>query len=171
MSLGVIFLLNALALFIFPLIGEFLQLTQQEFGLWAAIAIHDTSSVVGAGRAYGPEALMVATTVKLTRALWIIPLSLVSILIYGKKKGNRISVPWFIFFFIGAMVFSTFVALPPVVLKVISVLSHSMLSVTLFLIGSSLSVAAIRKVGARPIVLGVMLWIIISVVSLVVITS
>lgn len=170
-SLGVIFLLNALALFIFPIIGEFLQLTQQEFGLWAAIAIHDTSSVVGAGKAYGPEALMVATTVKLTRALWIIPLSLVSILIYGKKKGNRISVPWFIFFFIGAMVLSTFVALPPVVLKVISVLSHSMLSVTLFLIGSSLSVAAIRKVGAKPIVLGVMLWIIISVVSLVVITS
>lgn len=170
-SLGVIFLLNALALFIFPLIGEFLQLTQQEFGLWAAIAIHDTSSVVGAGKAYGPEALMVATTVKLTRALWIIPLSLVSILIYGKKKGNRISIPWFIFFFIGAMVFSTFVPLPPVVLKVISVLSHSMLSVTLFLIGSSLSVATIRKVGARPIVLGVMLWIIISVVSLVVITS
>lgn len=169
-SLAVIFILNALALFIFPLIGEFLQLTQKEFGLWAAIAIHDTSSVVGAGKAYGPEALMVATTVKLTRALWIIPLSLVSILIYGKKKGNKISIPWFIFFFIGAMIFSTFVPIPPVILKGISTLSHSMLSITLFLIGSSLSIEAVRKVGAKPIVLGVILWILISVVSLFVIT-
>jgi len=169
-SLAVIFLLNALALFIFPFIGEFFKLTQHEFGLWAAIAIHDTSSVVGAGQAYGPEALVTATTVKLTRALWIIPLSLVSILIYGKKKGNKISIPWFIFFFIGAMVFSTFVPLPGVVLKGISFLSHSLLSVTLFLIGSSLSVEAIRKVGAKPIVLGVTLWAIISVVSLLVIT-
>ena len=168
-SLAVIFLLNAIALFIFPLIGEFLQLTQKEFGLWAAIAIHDTSSVVGAGQAYGPEALMVATTVKLTRALWIIPLSLVSILIYGKKKGNKISIPWFIFFFIGAMIFSTFVPMPDMVLKGISTLLHSMLSVTLFLIGSSLSIEAIRKVGAKPIVLGVVLWITISVVSLLVI--
>jgi len=169
-SLAVIFLLNALALFIFPLIGEFLQLTQNEFGLWAAIAIHDTSSVVGAGKAYGPEALMIATTVKLTRALWIIPLSLVSILIYGKKKGNKISIPWFIFFFIGAMIFSTFVTIPTIILKGISILSHSLLSITLFLIGSSLSVEAIRKVGAKPIVLGVILWIIISIVSLLVIT-
>lgn len=169
-SLAVIFILNAIALFIFPLIGEFLQLTQKEFGLWAAIAIHDTSSVVGAGKAYGPEALMVATTVKLTRALWIIPLSLVSILIYGKKKGNKISIPWFIFFFIGAMVFSTFVPMPSIWLKGISTLSHSMLSITLFLIGSSLSVEAVRKVGAKPIVLGVILWIIISVVALFVIT-
>lgn len=169
-SLAVIFLLNALALFVFPFIGEQLGLAQKEFGLWAAIAIHDTSSVVGAGKAYGPEALMVATTVKLTRALWIIPLSLVSILIFNKKKGNKISIPWFIFYFIGAMVFSTFVALPPTLLKSISMLSHSMLSVTLFLIGSSLSIEAIRKVGVKPIVLGVVLWIIISVTSLLVIT-
>lgn len=170
-SLAVIFLLNALALFIFPLIGEYLHLAQKEFGLWAAIAIHDTSSVVGAGKAYGPEALMVATTVKLTRALWIIPLSLVSILIYKKKKGNKISIPWFIFFFIGAMIFSTFVSVPTVILKSISILSHSLLSVTLFLIGSSLSIEAIRKVGAKPIVLGVILWIIISITSLLVISS
>lgn len=169
-SLAVIFLLNALALFIFPLIGEFLEMSQKDFGLWAAIAIHDTSSVVGAGKVYGPEALMVATTVKLTRALWIIPLSLVSILIYGKKKGNKISIPWFIFFFIGAMIFSTFIPIPEIVLKGISTLSHSLLSVTLFLIGSSLSVKAIRKVGAKPIVLGVILWILISAVSLLVIS-
>lgn len=169
-SLAVIFILNAIALFVFPLIGEFLQLGQKEFGLWAAIAIHDTSSVVGAGKAYGAEALMVATTVKLTRALWIIPLSLVSILIYGKKKGNKISIPWFIFFFIGAMVFSTFVPMPAVILKGISTLSHSMLSVTLFLIGSSLSIEAVRKVGAKPIILGIILWILISIVSLIVIT-
>ncbi|MCD7901905.1 MAG: putative sulfate exporter family transporter [Bacteroides sp.] len=169
-SLAVIFLLNALALFIFPLIGEYLHLGQKEFGLWAAIAIHDTSSVVGAGKAYGPEALMVATTVKLTRALWIIPLSLVSILIYGKKKGNKISIPWFIFLFIAAMILSTFIPLPSLMLKGISVLSHSLLSVTLFLIGSSLSIQALRQVGARPILLGITLWIIISITSLLVIT-
>ena len=170
-SLAVIFLLNAIALFIFPLIGEFLEMTQKEFGLWAAIAIHDTSSVVGAGKTYGPEALTVATTVKLTRALWIIPLSLVSILIYGKKKGNKISIPWFIFYFIGAMVFSTFVPIPPVILTGISTLSHSLLSVTLFFIGSALSIEAIKKVGVKPVVLGVVLWIIISVTSLWVITG
>lgn len=165
-SLAVIFVLNAIALFLFPLFGHLLNLSQVEFGTWAAIAIHDTSSVVGAGKTYGEEALMVATTVKLTRALWIIPLSIVTVFFYGKKEGHCISIPWFIFFFIGAMVFSTFVPMPDVLLNGISAASHSMLSLTLFLIGTGLSVSALKRVGFRPVALGVILWVVISVVSL-----
>ena len=95
-ALGTIFILNAIALFIFPVIGHALDMSQQEFGTWAAIAIHDTSSVVGAGAAYGEEALQIATTIKLTRALWIIPLALITSFVF-KSKGQKISIPWFIF--------------------------------------------------------------------------
>lgn len=171
-SLAVIFTLNAIALFIFPLIGEMLGLTQNQFGLWAAIAIHDTSSVVGAASIYGEEALKVATTVKLTRALWIIPLSIVSIFIFARQNRNqegektKINIPWFIFLFILAMVISTYISLPEGLLEVIKVASHKALSVTLFLIGCGLSVASIKKVGFKPVLLGVILWIIISVVTL-----
>ncbi|MDL2305150.1 putative sulfate exporter family transporter [Bacteroides sp. OttesenSCG-928-D19] len=168
MSLAVIFTLNAVALFIFPPIGHLLGLTQEQFGMWAAIAIHDTSSVVGAGAAYGAEALTVATTVKLTRALWIIPLSLVSMLFF-KKRGNKISIPWFIFLFILAMIANTYIAIPAVLLDIISVASHKFLSMTLFLIGTSLSIGAIKAVGIKPVALGVVLWLIISVATLVVI--
>ena len=171
-SLAVIFTLNAIALFIFPPIGEMLGLTQNQFGLWAAIAIHDTSSVVGAASIYGEEALKVATTVKLTRALWIIPLSIVSIFIFARQNRNqegektKINIPWFIFLFILAMVISTYISLPEELLEVIKVASHKALSVTLFLIGCGLSVASIKKVGFKPVLLGVILWIIISVVTL-----
>lgn len=171
-SLAVIFTLNAIALFIFPPIGEMLGLTQNQFGLWAAIAIHDTSSVVGAASIYGEEALKVATTVKLTRALWIIPLSIVSIFIFARQNRNqegektKINIPWFIFLFIFAMVISTYISLPEGLLEVIKVASHKALSVTLFLIGCGLSVASIKKVGFKPVLLGVILWIIISVVTL-----
>lgn len=171
-SLAVIFTLNAIALFIFPPIGEMLGLTQNQFGLWAAIAIHDTSSVVGAASIYGEEALKVATTVKLTRALWIIPLSIVSIFIFARQSRNqegektKINIPWFIFLFILAMVISTYISLPEGLLEVIKVASHKALSVTLFLIGCGLSVASIKKVGFKPVLLGVILWIIISVVTL-----
>lgn len=171
-SLAVIFTLNAIALFIFPLIGEMLGLTQNQFGLWAAIAIHDTSSVVGAASIYGEEALKVATTVKLTRALWIIPLSIVSIFIFARQNRNqegektKINIPWFIFLFILAMVINTYISLPEGLLEVIKVASHKALSVTLFLIGCGLSVASIKKVGFKPVLLGVILWIIISVVTL-----
>lgn len=171
-SLAVIFTLNAIALFIFPPIGEMLGLTQNQFGLWAAIAIHDTSSVVGAASIYGEEALRVATTVKLTRALWIIPLSIVSIFIFARQNRNqegektKINIPWFIFLFILAMVINTYISLPEGLLEVIKVASHKALSVTLFLIGCGLSVASIKKVGFKPVLLGVILWIIISVVTL-----
>lgn len=169
-SLAVIFLLNAIALFIFPPIGKLLSLTQQQFGTWAAIAIHDTSSVVGAGAAYGHEALIVATTVKLTRALWIIPLSLVSIFFFKKQGSQKINIPWFIFLFFAAMVISTYIPIPETILKGISTASHKLLSITLFLIGSTLSIAAIKKIGFKPILLGVILWVVISVTTLMVVT-
>lgn len=168
MSLAVIFLLNAVALFVFPPIGHALGLTQEQFGMWAAIAIHDTSSVVGAGAAYGKEALAIATTVKLTRALWIIPLSLVSMAIF-KKKDSKISIPWFIFLFILAMIASTYLPIPQIILDIIQIASHKFLSMTLFLIGSSLSLSAVKAVGAKPIVLGIILWVLISVVTLAVV--
>lgn len=169
MAMAVIFTLNAVALFVFPSIGHLLDLSQNDFGLWAAIAIHDTSSVVGAGAAYGEQALIVATTVKLTRALWIIPLALVSTFMFrDRTTGSRspISVPWFIFLFIVAMVINTYMPLGERLGQWISIFSHKALSVTLFLIGSSLSIQAIRQVGARPVVLGVSLWVVVSVVSL-----
>lgn len=165
LALATIFILNAVALFIFPPIGEALGLSQQQFGTWAAIAIHDTSSVVGAGAAYGEEALQVATTIKLTRALWIFPLALVSILVF-RSKGKKVAVPWFIFLFILAMVANTYLAIPESVTKTIVFASKKALSLTLFLIGCGLSVAAIRKVGAKPLILGVILWAVISITTL-----
>lgn len=168
MALATIFILNAIVLFIFPPIGRLLDMTQEQFGVWAAIAIHDTSSVVGAGAAYGEEALKIATTVKLTRALWIILLALVSTFIF-RSKNKKISIPWFIFLFVGAMLLNTYVNLPTLLTENIVLLSKKMLSLTLFLIGCGLSLQAIRKVGVKPLLLGVLLWIIISVVSLIVV--
>ena len=168
MSLAVIFTLNAIALFIFPPIGHMLGLDQNQFGTWAAIAIHDTSSVVGAAQMYGDEALKVATTIKLTRALWIIPLSLVSMLFFRQKDGGKtkVTIPWFIFLFILAMVFNTYVEIPEAISEAISLFSHKSLSLTLFLIGSGMSIEAIRKTGIKPVLLGITLWFIISVVTL-----
>ena len=164
-ALGTIFILNAIALFIFPSIGHALDMSQQEFGTWAAIAIHDTSSVVGAGQAYGEEALKVATTIKLTRALWIIPLALVTSLIY-KNKGQKISIPWFIFFFILAMLVNTYVlSLNETALHVgnaINGFARKTLTITLFFIGASLSRDVLKAVGIRPLVQGILLWAVIS---------
>lgn len=165
LSLATIFILNAVALFVFPILGHMLGLTQHQFGTWAAIAIHDTSSVVGAGSAYGEEALLTATTIKLTRALWIIPLAFVSMLMF-KQKSNKVSIPWFIFLFIAAMVLNTYIDIPSQITGGIVYLSRHFLSVTLFLIGSGLSLAVIKKVGLRPLIFGVILWFLISVVSL-----
>ena len=165
-ALATIFVLNAIALFIFPVLGEWLGLTQQEFGTWAAIAIHDTSSVVGAGAAYGEEALQVATTIKLTRALWIIPLALVTSIIF-KSEGKKISIPWFILWFIVAILINTY-ALDelPEVGKAISGLARKGLIVTMFFIGASLSTDVLKAVGVKPLVQGVLLWLVISVGSL-----
>ena len=166
MALATVFILNAIGLFLFPILGHWLGLSQQEFGTWAAIAIHDTSSVVGAGAAYGEEALQVATTIKLTRALWIIPLALITSVIF-RSEGKKISIPWFILFFIVAMLINTyFLADYPEIGKFIAGLARKGLIITMFFIGASLSVDVIKSVGIRPLLQGVLLWIIISAASL-----
>lgn len=163
-SLGVIFILNAIALFIFPPIGNFFEMSETQFGTWAAIAIHDTSSVVGAGEAYGPIALQSATLIKLTRALWIIPLALVTMLFFH-DKGNKISIPWFIFLFIIAMAINTYCNLSKELSSILILIAKKGLIVTLFLIGTSLSIKSIKKVGIRPLMLAIALWIVIGVTS------
>ena len=166
MSLATVFILNAIGLFLFPALGHWLGLSQQEFGTWAAIAIHDTSSVVGAGAAYGEEALQVATTIKLTRALWIIPLALVTSVIF-RNEGKKISIPWFILFFIVAMLINTYLLADyPEIGKFIAGIARKGLIITMFFIGASLSVDVIKSVGIRPLLQGVLLWIIISAASL-----
>ena len=166
-ALATVFVLNAVALFVFPVLGEWLGLTQQEFGTWAAIAIHDTSSVVGAGAAYGEEALQVATTIKLTRALWIIPLALVTSFIF-KSEGRKVSIPWFILWFIVAILINTYVLdAVPQVGKAISGLARKGLIITMFFIGASLSADVLKSVGVKPLVQGVLLWLVISVGALV----
>lgn len=168
-ALGTVFILNAIALFVFPVIGHALDMTQQQFGMWAAIAIHDTSSVVGAGAAYGEEALQVATTIKLTRALWIIPLALATSFVF-KSKGQKISIPWFILFFVLAMIFNTYVLstteVGTTIGHYINDFARKSLTITLFFIGASLSSDVLKSVGIKPLVLGVLLWIIISLSTL-----
>lgn len=168
-ALGTVFILNAIALFVFPVIGHALDMTQQQFGTWAAIAIHDTSSVVGAGAAYGEEALQVATTIKLTRALWIIPLALATSFIF-KSKGQKISIPWFILFFVLAMIFNTYVLstteVGTMIGHYINDFARKSLTITLFFIGASLSRDVLKSVGIKPLIQGVLLWIIISLSTL-----
>lgn len=169
-SLGVIFILNAIALFIFPPIGQFFDMTQEQFGTWAAIAIHDTSSVVGAGEAYGPQALQLATLIKLTRALWIIPLALFTMLIF-RDKSSKISIPWFIFLFIIAMVLNTYCNLPTGLTQALVWIAKKGLVLTLFLIGASLSITAIKSVGIKPLLLAILLWLIIGISSFIVVIN
>ena len=164
-SLGVVFLLNSVALFIFPGIGHFFDMSQHQFGLWAAVAIHDTSSVVGAALEYGEEALRVATTVKLARTLWIIPVSLLSMFFF-KSKDGKITIPWFILFFIIAILLNSYLNLPAVLTQSITGISKRLLIVCLFLVGTTLSIKDIRQTGFKPFLLGISLWIFISVGSL-----
>ena len=164
MAMGTVFLLNAVALLIFPGIGRWLEMSQLDFGTWSAIAIHDTSSVVGAATAYGAEALKTATTVKLARALWIIPLALITSFIF-KGKG-KIKVPWFIGLFILAMLINTYLSLPAQVSETVVVVARKLMTLVLFLVGSSLSMQQIKEAGWRSMVLGVSLWLLISISSL-----
>jgi len=167
-ALGTVFVLNAVALFAFPPIGHALALTQNQFGLWCAIAIHDTSSVVGAAAAYGDQALQVATTVKLARALWIIPVALGTALLF-KQPGVKVKVPYFILGFVAAMLVNTFV---PAIRPLGPTLTHLAkigLTMTLFFIGAGLSARVVKSVGARPYLLGVLLWVVVSGASLYVI--
>jgi len=163
-SLGTIFILNSIALLVFPFVGSRLHMSQTQFGLWSALAIHDTSSVVGAAAKFGALALAVGTTVKLARALWIVPLSLGTAVV--KKSKARVHWPWFILFFCLAAVANTyFHVLEPAFpfLKHLGVLG---LTVTLYLIGSGLSMRTIRQVGPRPLLQGVLLWIAVATGSL-----
>lgn len=157
-SIGTVFILNAIALFVFPPLGHYFDLSQTQFGAWAAIAIHDVSSVVGAGAAYGEEALKIATTIKLTRALWIIPVAIVTS-IFFKQKSEKIYKPWFILLFAIAMAINTFMPLPEQFTQGLLWLAKKGFAITLFLIGTSLSLSVIKTVGFKAILLGVVLWI------------
>jgi uncharacterized integral membrane protein (TIGR00698 family) len=163
-SLGTIFILNSVALLIFPPIGNALHLSQTQFGLWAALAIHDTSSVVGAATKYGPPALVVGTTVKLARALWIVPLALVTAAI--KHHGARIQFPWFILFFVFAALANTYLPAQHSATKTFFTLGRFGLTATLFLIGTGISRATLKEVGWRPLLQGVLLWLAVGLSSL-----
>ncbi len=177
-SLGVIFILNAIALFIFPPLGHFFGLSQAQFGTWAAIAIHDTSSVVGAGAAYGAEACELATLIKCTRALWIIPLAFFTMWYYRKDKSGegkaKISIPWFILLFVVAMIINTYTpqSIMPVmggIYNTLVVIAKQCLIAVLFAIGASLSLKVIRQVGVKPLIQALTLWMVIGAGSLFVI--
>lgn len=168
-ALGTVFLLNSAALLLFPPIGHLVGLPEPRFGLWAAVAIHDTSSVVGAALAYGPSALQIATTVKLARALWIIPLTLGIAALRARKEGGgtaAIKLPWFILgFLLAAGLFTYVPALQPVGAYVTAVAKRGLV-LTLFFIGANLSPQALRSVGVRPLLLGLTLWVLVASVSL-----
>jgi uncharacterized integral membrane protein (TIGR00698 family) len=163
-SLGTVFVLNSVALLIFPAIGATLRLSQSQFGLWAALAIHDTSSVVGAAAKYGAEALAIATTVKLARALWIVPLSLGTAIVRGAKA--KIQWPWFIGLFCLAAVCNTYLPAGTDAYSLAVKVAKIGLTATLFLIGSGISVATLKQVGHRPLLQGIILWLLVSIGSL-----
>jgi uncharacterized integral membrane protein (TIGR00698 family) len=163
-SLGAVFILNSIALLIFPPIGFFLHMTQVQFGLWSALAIHDTSSVVGAAARYGAEALVIATTVKLARALWIVPLSLATAAI--KHSRAKIQIPWFIFLFCLAAVLNTYGPQDAHLSQSFFRLGQLGLTATLFLIGTGISRETLARVGWRPLIQGVLLWLLVGLTSL-----
>ena len=167
-SIGTVFILNAIGLLIFPPLGHFLHLTEPQFGLWAALAIHDTSSVVGAGAKFGAIALAVATTVKLMRALWIVPVTLGTAALRNKKGAGPAPLqwPWFILFFLAAAVMSTYIAPGNAGYTLASRFARTGLTITLFLIGTGISRASLKQVGIRPLAQGVALWLLVAIVSL-----
>ncbi|HEX5085808.1 MAG TPA: putative sulfate exporter family transporter [Blastocatellia bacterium] len=163
-SLGAVFILNSIALLIFPVIGHSFSLSQEQFGLWAALAIHDTSSVVGAAAKYGAAALAVGATVKLARALWIAPLAVGTAFL--KRREARIQWPWFILFFCVASVIRTGVPAGRETFDILTEVARLGLTVTLFLIGCGISKKTLRAVGVRPLAQGVILWVIVGALSL-----
>jgi uncharacterized integral membrane protein (TIGR00698 family) len=163
-SLGTVFVLNSIALFLFPAIGYALHLTQAQFGLWSALAIHDTSSVVGATAKYGPQALMIGTTIKLARALWIVPVAFGVALM--RKEKTQIKWPWFILLFCLAAVAGTYSPVFASVYPQLSALGRIGLTVTLYLIGTGISLSTLKQVGIRPLLQGLLLWTIVATLSL-----
>ena len=164
-ALGTIFILNSVALVLFPFIGHYMNLSETQFGLWCAIAIHDTSSVVGAAGKYGVHALEVATTVKLARALWIIPIAILSTFIF-KNKETKIKIPYFIGLFILAMIANTYIPLVQKNSHYITGFAKATLTLTLFLIGCGLSRKVLISVGYKPLLQGIVIWVIISAATL-----
>ena len=163
-SLGAVFILNSVALLVFPSIGQSFSLSQEQFGLWAALAIHDTSSVVGATAKYGAAALAVGATVKLARALWIAPLALGAAFL--RRREARIQWPWFILFFCVAAMIRTWVPAGKETFDALTTVARIGLTVTLFLIGCGISKKTLRAVGVRPLAQGVILWVIVGALSL-----
>lgn len=177
-SLGTVFILNAIALFLFPPIGHALGMSESSFGLWSALAIHDTSSVVGAAASYGKHALEVGTTVKLTRALWIIPVALFFAYLEQRHQKNdpnvkkaKLQIPWFIGLFVAASLIRSALPDQTAIYGTLIGIAKALLSLTLFLIGSGLSRSALKRVGVRPLVTGVALWIIVGMTTLIFITT
>lgn len=164
-SLGIVFILNSVALFVFPTIGHLLGLSQSQFGMWCAIAIHDTSAVVGAASKYGEQALEIAATVKLVRALWIIPVALGTAFIFNSNQ-HKVQLPYFIGLFILAMLANTFLPFVKLMAPYLVMVAKSGLTLTLFLIGSGLSFKVIHIVGIKPFLQGLILWTVISCASL-----
>jgi uncharacterized integral membrane protein (TIGR00698 family) len=169
MSLGTVFILNSVALLLFPAVGLSFHMSQTQFGLWSALAIHDTSSVVGAAAKYGPQALQIGTTVKLARALWIVPVAAVTA--YVSKSKTRVQWPWFILLFCAAAIANTYFPAGSKLYPALSRLGRLGLTVVLFLIGTGLSKDTLRRVGVRPFVQGVCLWAIVATASFLVIRS
>lgn len=169
-ALGTIFILNSVALFLFPFIGHQLNLSQSQFGMWCAIAIHDTSSVVGAASKYGPQALEIATTVKLARALWIIPVAFLSTFIF-KNKDSKIKIPYFIGLFVLAMIANTYIPFVQQYNHYLTNFAKAGLTLTLFLIGCGLNRKTISSVGFKPLIQGVILWVIIATAALWAVTT
>ncbi|MDH4007905.1 MAG: putative sulfate exporter family transporter [Desulfuromonadales bacterium] len=168
-SLATVFALNAVALVIFPPLGALFHLDQNQFGLWAALAIHDTSSVVGASAAYGALALSIGTTAKLTRALWIAPFALVAGFLCQSKE--RTGIPLFILGFIAAAFINNWLPEFQPLWNVVYAISKQSLVMTLFLIGAGLTRQVLRQVGLKPLLLGVILWIIVSIATLILIVG
>jgi uncharacterized integral membrane protein (TIGR00698 family) len=164
-ALGCVFVLNAVALFVFPVIGRAIGLTPEQFGYWAAIAIHDTSSVVGAAARYSADALAIAVPVKLARALWILPMVAIAAWL-EKRRGAKAVVPWFVFLFLAASALASFAPAGAAVYPWLAAAAKAGLAVTLFLIGASLSKETLRSVGWRPLAMAIALWLAVSAVSL-----
>jgi len=166
-AIAVVFILNALAIFIFPPVGTSLSLSQEQFGIWSALAIHDTSSVVAASSLYGEEALSTATTLKLIRALWIIPITLVFSFLQKDQKAGKTTIPWFILGFLISSLIFTFTGIPESIAINVSKMAQMGFTITLFLIGLTFDFKKIRQIGPRPLLMGSLLWILVSTLSLV----
>jgi uncharacterized integral membrane protein (TIGR00698 family) len=173
MALVTVFLLNAIALVVFPLVGHVVGLSQQDFGLWAALAIHDTSSVVGAASHYGDQALAIATASKLARALWIIPVTLAVTRAFPRASTDDVPRrrPWFIAGFVAAAALATYVPALTAIGQRVAEGARYALGATLFLVGLGLTRPALKRLGARPLVLAVVLWLTLASATLAVIVG